>query len=68
MGFYKDILGRSIKRTILIDEYINLTVFSSLLYHYKHKLVMAPIDVKGLGSRKSTAEENSYRLEERPSA
>ena len=47
---------------------ILLTVFSSLLYHYKHKLVMAPIDVKGLGSRKSTAEENSYRLEERPSA
>lgn len=46
---------------------IVLTVFSLLLYHFKHKLVLAPIDVKGFGSRKSTAEDNVYRLEERPS-
>jgi len=39
-----------------------LTVFALLLYHFKHKIVVAPIDAKGLGRR---TEESSYQLEDR---
>lgn len=46
-----------------------LTVFALLLYHFKKALIVAPIDAKGLGTRRTTTtDDGSYQLEERPSS
>ena len=47
--------------------FIILGVFALLLYHFKSKIVVAPIDAKGLG-RRTTADDSGYQLEERPSS
>lgn len=42
---------------------IVLGVFALLLYHFKQKIIVAPIDAKGLGTRART-DDCSYQLED----
>ena len=46
-----------------------LTMLGLMLYHFRHKLAISPMDAKGGFHKRTTAtEDSSYQLEERPSS
>ena len=45
-----------------------LLMLGLMLYHFRHKLVISPIDAKGFHRRTTATEDSSYQLEERPSS
>ena len=45
-----------------------LTFLGLMLYHFRYKLAISPMEAKGFQRRTTTTEDSSYQLEERPSS